>query len=165
MAELAEDLTVDQDRRLEQAEGRVRAYCRWHIAPVRSGETYTLTAAAPLILLPTLRLVSIQSVVDENGVTLVADTDYKFTDWGAISRVTGGWGGWWSAGTVVTFTHGYDAVPPEVEAIVQALAQRAIDNPGGRIRTGDGAFSDTYATSSLTPDEKADLAPYRIVTA
>lgn len=170
MADLAGDLSVSTDDRLDQAEARVRAYCDWHIAPVVTNAVFVQSFNAPALFLPSLNVRSIVSITDDDATTYTT-ADYAFTSWGQLTRAGDWCGYWWKTGTTVTFEHGYDSPPPEVTAVVQALAQRALDNPGSLVRTQDGPFSDTYSQTSagavvpmaLLPDEKAALAPYRIV--
>lgn len=173
MAELAEDLVVDQDTRLDQAEGIVRRYCGWHIAPSRSGETFTVTEATSAIILPTLYLTAVTAIVDVDGNDLTGD-QFSFTAAGVIHRGPPLWPAcdpWkWLPGTTVTFTHGYDVPPPDVTAVVQAIAQRAIDNPGSRTQLTDGPFSESYSLTgageavslSLLSGDKATLDLYRL---
>lgn len=173
MAELADTLVLSEDDRLDQAEGLVRSYCRWHIAPSRSGVVYTTTQPTTSIILPSLHVTAITSVVDSDGNAYAA-TDYTFTEAGILIR--GFFDDfqwcreWWPRGTVVTFTHGYDVPPPEVTAVVQAIAQRAVDNPGSRTQLTDGPFSESYSLTgtgeavslSLLAGDRAALDPYRI---
>lgn len=175
MAELADTLALSADDRLDQAEGLVRSYCRWHIAPSRAGETYTLPHASRVILLPTLRLTQVTGIVDANGADL-AGYGFTFTPAGILLRGSpaqagiGYWDAWWPPGTVVTFTHGYADVPPEVTGIVQAVAQRAVNNTGSLISSTDGPFSQTYSQTGsgesvalgLLAGEKAVLDDYRL---
>lgn len=171
MAELADDLVQDEDTRLDQAEGVVRSFCRWHIAPVRT-ESFTLRWGGRAILLPSMNVRSIVSVTNGDDATVYDLADYAFTPWGELTRA-GDWVGYsWPGNTVVSFTHGYDTPPPEVTGVVQAVAERAIANPGSLIRTQDGPFSDTYSQTSsgtvvplgLLPAEKSILSAYRLVS-
>lgn len=175
MAELADDLVIDQDTRLDQAEGIVRRYCGWHIAPSRAGETYTLPEASPVILLPTLHLTAVTAAMGADDADLLT-YGFTFSADGILRRGSlapdgiAYWGAWWPAGTVVTFTHGYSTVPPDVTAVVQALAQRATDNPGSRTQITDGPFSESYSLTgtgeavglSLLMGDKATLDLYKL---
>lgn len=174
MAELADDLVPDQDARLDQAEGLVRRYCGWHIAPSRT-ETFTLPEAAPYIVLPTLHLTAVTAIVDADATDLLAN-GYTFSPEGVLRRGSYAQAGisylstWWPGGTVVTFTHGYVDVPPEITGVVQAIAQRAVDNPRSLVSTQDGPFSDTYSQTGtgetlalgLLAGEKVALDMYRL---
>lgn len=165
MAELADEITPDQDTRLDQAEGVVRAYCGWHIAPKRAAETYQLQCQSHVIALPTLHLVSVESIDDGFGTMFVANRDYYATESGVLTRIFG----FWPMGTIVTFTHGFDDAPPEVTGVVQAVAQRSISNPGTLVETQTGPYTSIYGPRSgvptvlgLTDGEKATLDTYRL---
>ncbi len=62
-------------------------------------------------------------------------------------------------------------LPADVTAVVQAIAQRAIDNPGSLVREQEGPFARTYSsdegaqvgTSVLLDSERAALAPYKLI--
>lgn len=141
MSELAVTLTPDETDRLLQAEALVRSHCGWHIAPSRT-ETMTLPASdGATLLLPSLMVTAVASVTID-GTALTAD-EYTWTAAGVLKRSMG----WcWGSGTVVVaFTHGYDLAPPEVTAVVQAAAQRALDNPGSRPRDQVGPFAESYS--------------------
>lgn len=164
--ELATWLDVSEEDRLEQAEALVRSYCGWHIAPPRASQVFLQKTASGVILLPSLYVTAIVSVADAE--TTFTASDYIFTTDGQVYRP----GLWWEAGTTVTFTHGYTNAPPEVTAIVQAVAQRSLDNPGGVSSQGAGPFSVAYSSSaqsgtavSLLEAEKAVLRLYRVPVA
>lgn len=141
VAELATSLSSSEADRLEQAEALVRGYCGWHIAPSRAGVEHTFQAVASnVLLLPSLHVTAVTEIT-ENGVALDPD-GFSWTEAGVLTR--GCWS--WSTGPItVTFTHGYTTVPPEVVGVVQAVAQRAVDNPGSRPRAQAGPFADSYS--------------------
>lgn len=164
--ELASGLTSTEAERLLQAEALVRSYCRWHIAPSRAAVVVTLLGhGGRILLLGSLQVTAVASVT-EDGIALTSD-DYTWQANGVLTRE-----GRWAYGkdVVVTFTHGYAAPPPEVSAIVQSIASRAIQNPGSLVRTQDGPFADTFSQTgfnqslpmALLDAERAVLAPYRI---
>jgi hypothetical protein len=165
-AELATTLAPTEDDRLLQAEALVRGYCGWHISPSREDIEVTFKTAVngDVLLLPSLYVTAVSSIT-EDGVELVAVTDFDWAENGVLTRYR-----WGSAPVVVTFTHGYETVPPEVTAVVQAIAQRAVNNPGSLVRTQDGPFSDTYSQTgfnqslplALLDAEKEILNRYRI---
>lgn len=166
MSELALDLNATEDDRLLQAEALVRAYCRWHIAPSRT-EAVTLRGyGTRSLMLPSLYVTDVTAISDD-GSALVLTTDYRWTTDGIVDRVDAYWG---SGDIVVDYTHGYDDPPAEVTAVVQAIAQRAISNPGSLVRTQKGPFADTYSQTgsnqslpiALLDAEKRVLAPYRL---
>lgn len=165
-AELATSLAVTEADRLLQAEALVRSYCGWHIAPSRADVVETLRGyGAQPLLLRSLQVTAVASVVDD-GTTLVLTDDYIWQPNGVITRA-----GYWGTGdVVVTYTHGYETVPAEVTAVVQAVAQRAVSNPGSLVRTQKGPFADTYSQTgvnqslpiALLDAEKDVLDHYRI---
>ncbi|MFE7466351.1 hypothetical protein ACFU6R_19890 [Streptomyces sp. NPDC057499] len=75
----------------------------------------------------------------------------------------------WLAGSygsvVVTYSHGYAAVPAPVRAIVLTLAGRVLTNPNDLRQESVGSVSVTYAAetigASLAPIERDQLARYR----
>lgn len=166
MAELAGDLTTtDPDDLLDQAEGVVRAYCGWHIAPKRAAVTYQLQRPSQVIALPTLHLVSVESIDDQLGTTYVQDENYLASGAGLLTRHCG----FWPAGTVVTFTHGFTDPPAEVTGVVQAVALRSRSNPGTQIETQTGPYTSVFGPRTgqpivlgLTEGEKATLDTYRL---
>lgn len=163
-AELATTLTATDEERLEQAEALVRGYCGWHIAPSRE-ETVTIRARCGRdLFLPSLHVTAVESVTDDGSLLAVED-DYRWTGSGVLTR------GYWSdTEVVVEFTHGYAEVPEDVEAVVQAIARRAVDNPGSLVRETEGPFSRTYSTNenaqysplTLLDSEKEALRRYRL---
>lgn len=159
MPELVADLAPqDDDERLDQAEGVVRDFCGWHIAPERTETVkfYGHATNAP-ILLPTMYLTGIASVTDQG--TLLDPSVYDFDPAGLLLRIDGGC---WATGygpLVVEFTHGYNETPPGVARAVQAVA--------GALSTGAlkskqaGPFAESYLTDISTLD-RATLSRYRI---
>jgi hypothetical protein len=155
----------------ERAAAEVRAYCGWHIAPQRD-ETLTLDGpGGPLLVLPSLHVVSVASVA-ESGTEL-DPVGYAWSAAGVIRRTssTFPWSrcsGWTDAlrGVEVTLTHGYEEMPLDVTAVIERLAARAMDGAG--IYSQVGAV--TYATGqdglpasgSLTTLDRLVLDRYRL---
>lgn len=162
-AELAATLEPTAEERLEQAEAIVRSYCGWHIAPSRE-ETVTLRAkGGRSLLLPSMYVTDVTSVTDD-GSLLVFETDYLWTEAGVLERPPAGYLGyapWGYTDVVVEFTHGYEEVPADVTAVVQAVAQRLTGNPGGLKRETSGPFTEEFFTD-LSESEMAKLRRYRI---
>lgn len=168
-AELATSLAATEAERLEQAEALVRGFCGWHVAPLREDDVLTVDGTGSSILpLPSLKVVGISSIV-EDGIAV----DLSTVTWSASGWIKKRYGRWTCepGGVVIILDHGHETVPAEVTAIVQAIAQRGIDNPGSLVRTQDGPFSETFAQTgfnqttpiSLLDSEKLDLGPYRIL--
>lgn len=162
--ELAANLAPTEADRLLQAEALVRSYCGWHIAPSRVDEVAVLPATlGQVALLPSLHVTAVSSIA-EDGTAL----DTTAYEWSANGVLTRSWG--WNSSVTVTFTHGYDEPPAEVTAVVQAVAQRAVDNPSSLVRVQKGPFADTYSQTgfnqslpiALLDAEKEILDRYRI---
>ena len=161
--ELDAYLSGDSDSALAMAEAAVRAYCRWHVAPVKS-ETVTVWGVGDgAILLPTLRVVSVESVtVDGEPVT-----DFEWREHGTLH------GAGWRGRVEVSFTHGFDQTGPAFEVVrgqILAVAARAKASPDGVVRAQVGQVSETYSQTgsnqaggvSLLAVEKAALDAYRL---
>lgn len=162
--ELATTLVATDDDLLLAAEARVRAYCGWHIAPVRQA-TVVLPwhNVGQSFVLPTLHLVAVTSVVDSQG-NVVDPADLTYDTAGLLSVRPDSTGWWWrdSHYTItrdplpaqlrsftVTFTHGYAQVPADVAAAVRTLATLAKANPNGLSSQARGPFVEQYASAHV----------------
>lgn len=161
--ELDAYLSGDSDSALTKAEAAVRAYCRWHVAPVKP-DTVTLWGVGDgVLLLPSLHVVSVESVtVDGEPVT-----DFEWREHGTLH------GAGWRGRVEVSFTHGYDAESPAFEVVrgtILAVAARAKVSPSGVVRAQVGQVSETYTQTgfnqaggvSLIDVEKVTLDAYRL---
>lgn len=178
-SELARTLGASEEDRLLQAESLVRSYCGWHIAPVRPVVWTVEVGVSQLVVLPTFALRSIESMTDQLGRE-VPTTSYRHTPSGVVRFLPAAWGEpvehfegipWGLRGAFTLHaTHGYDEPPAEVTGVVQAVAQRALDNPGSLLREQVGPFSNTYSQTglqqtvalTLMPDERRVLAPFKL---
>lgn len=169
-AELATTLTATEADRLMQAEALVREFCGWHIAPARTVTVKMVSAGGTALLLPSLEVTAVTAVRDVDGTTPETLTGWKRRRFGILYRSIG----WPTDHDIeVDMTHGFAAVPAEVQGVVQAVAQRSVDNPGSRPRVQDGPFSDTFSQSgsnqspalALLDAEKAILGRYRLTRA
>ena len=163
---LVDSLVSSEADRLRQAEGLVRDYCRWHVAPSRT-ETITLRpSGSAILILPSLRVTSVTSVT-EDGATVDVGTYYLDTDDSTLVRTCGGWS---TRPLLVTLEHGYVETPAAVIGVIRAVAQRAVDNPGSRPRDQVGPFADSFSqvgfnqapALALLDAEKATLDEYRL---
>lgn len=167
MTELAYTLEATDADRLEQAEALVRSYCGWHIAPSRDDMYTVRTFGDAVILLPSMYVTAVATVTEADS-PLTLDDQYRWLAPSSVIRRVYSWG--CDNEVVVEFTHGYTTPPRDVTAVVQAVAQRAIDNPGARTSQSAGPFSESYSASAaasgtalaLLESEKAALAPYKI---
>jgi hypothetical protein len=163
MPELATTLTSTTDERLDQAEGIVRAYCGWHIAPSRDSSEL-LSTKAGVLLLRSLHVTAVASITLADA-TVLDPTTYTW-DASGIVRLNDGWcTDWWNQqSATIEYSHGYATPPAEVVGVVRALAQRGINNPGTVSSQTTGPFSITYATAAmaLLADERVVLDKYRL---
>ncbi len=103
----------------------VRSDAGWHIAPVVS-ETVLCDGSGwrPLLLLPTLRVVSVQEVRAYVGGLWVVLTGWRHAGSGMLYHPNG-WP-YGAAGVEVDLTHGYAAAPDDLLPVVAARCQRAL---------------------------------------
>lgn len=101
----------------------VRADCEWHIAPIVT-ETVKLRARGTLLLLHSLRVLSIATIYDDQGVLL---SDYGWAPNGILERPSG-----FPNLVTVTYTHGYESCPVE---LLPVIAERALAQASGRVRS------------------------------
>jgi hypothetical protein len=128
----------DDAAALRQAQGRIRRYCGWHIAPEVT-ETITLDGTGSSSLwLPSLYVTDIASITVE-GVLESADN----YDWSANGYVNARYGTWSCRPRqiVVELTHGYADIPDELVEVAVAMAARGTASPGGPKRQTVGPFS------------------------
>jgi len=118
-----------------RAEAEVRAYCGWHIAPVREDDELTLDGpGSQTLVLPSLRVTDIASVT-EDGLP-VDESAYVWSQSGIIRRSSSTawpWGPVWTdvpRGLVVVLTHGYEEMPLDVLAVIERVAARAVEVSG-----------------------------------
>lgn len=153
-ATLASSLTPADDAEiLLQAEGIVRDFCGWVIAPP-TVITCTIESRGGDLVLPSSFVTAVTSVSFE-GAEL---TGWRLTEAGVLT------GYCFPCGPVaVEFTHGYalDAIPPTVTRVVQSVAQRikGRSSAGGLKTKQAGPFAESYG-AELEDAEKADLGPY-----
>lgn len=104
-----------------------RAFCGWHIAPSVT-QTVTLDGGwSSVLILPSLHVTAVASVVND-GTPITAP------DWSPAGMVRRGDCGVWSGkyqGVTVTFTHGYDRLPMDLQAVLTTMASRGVTAPQG----------------------------------
>ena len=146
---------------LAQAAAAIRAYCGWHI--YASKEVHlTLDGPGTIILsLPSLLVTEVDTVTEDDD-DLVVDDDYQWSAMGVLRRVGTNWTDK-LGGVVVTFTHGYAVLPPEIQAVCLQAAARAVASPSGIKSEQSGGLSVTYAIpGGLMELEKSVLNRYRV---
>ena len=107
---------------LEAAAESVRTECEWHIAPVITSTVKFRAGGNDTVLLPTMRLVEVESVTTTAGVPV---TGWESLDNGVLERPGG-----FPRFILVTFRHGFDKCPPELLAVI---AERSVSSAAGRI--------------------------------
>lgn len=169
-AELATTLTATEADRLMQAEALVREFCGWHIAPARTVTVKMVSAGGTALLLPSLEVTAVTAVRDVDGTTPETLTGWKRRRFGILYRSIG----WPTDHDIeVDMTHGFAAVPAEVQGVVQAVAHRAVNNPRSQVNPQAGPFRDSNSQTesnqapalALLDAEKAILGRYRLTRA
>lgn len=187
--ELAEELEVtfteSQERkafrRLESATGAIQEFTHLTISKV-TGDVVPLTGNwGRRLVLPEVPVSAVSSVVID-GETLTSGEDYTFDGirtiyrgvlesplLDTIEREPAGEGHWGGPECIitVTYTHGWDPIPPVVRGICLAMAARGWSAPTGVQQETIGGYSVTYGTSAvsganvLLPGEKRTMANLR----
>lgn len=146
---------------LSGALAAARAYCGWHVIPERAGVVLTLDGpGAPLLVLPTLRLVEVTAMT-EDGVTI----DPATLEWSTRGLVYKAGRGCWSRkfrGVVATIKHGF-VEAPDFNAAVLAAVDRV--GAGGAEVVGPFQFpsaGQAAAGATFSAAEKAILDLYRL---
>jgi hypothetical protein len=173
-SELASSLQQDLDTAtatlaLNRASAKIRTFAGdWSISQ-EVGAVATLDGSGEQSLwLPSLLVTAVASVV-EDGFSLTVVTGFDWTSYGKLIRT----GRCWTSkprSVVVTFTHGYVAVPDDVKDVCLAVAGRLYRNPAGLRSKTVGGVSWTAAGAAsevggdLTESEREALTPYRLAT-
>ena len=163
------------------AEGAVRRFCGWHIAPSIT-ETVTLDSPGTnTLLLPSMHVTAVSAV---RGITMDDPAGYSMGlygegNYGDPPVVLDGWRTnpsarfrsgilehspyRWPMGIVeVDFTHGYDTVPAEVQGVVLDLAETLRNSMGAASRRSVGSVSVDFAADQITPVHQQVLDAYKI---
>lgn len=147
---------------VQAAAQAVRAAVDWHVAPLRTETRPVDSPGGTSLLLPTLNLVSIESVrdvTDDPAGPLIAEYRTHDTDRfraGIVDRP----GGWPRCGVVaVEFTHGYEGCPAELAAAIAELCVAV--NRGGLSQRSLGDKSESWR-DVLSPTSQQALSQYRI---
>lgn len=129
---------------LDGAEGLVTEYCGWHVSPEISEQVDVDGTGTAILPLPTLNLISLDSV-SENGRLL----DVAGIDWSVNGLLEKRHGGDWTGrrrGVSASITHGYAATPGWLVTMICALAGRAFTTSlGNVVQETAGGESISYA--------------------
>ena len=164
------ETVIDDGFWLEAANAEVRRYCGWHIAPVVTEQLVLDGSGGNILLLPTQKLVSLNSVfIEDEEIPL--DRFHYSPDRGTLD-----YSGWFwprfPVGSIrLNMTHGYDLDDvPDVVAVISAVATRARTTPAGVVSQTVAGASVSYATDrtgaaltvGLLGSEAATLNPFRL---
>lgn len=143
---------------LAVASAKVRTYTRQTISLVVDDAVDLGPTYSDELRLPQRPVLSVSSI-EVDGVVLDSGS-YRLRGDVLVSRCG------WSAGAVVTYTHGWDPIPDDVAGVVADLAKVGVTNPGMLRSLAIDDYTETYATeainsATLTASQKADLGPYR----
>ena len=146
----------------EAAEAAIRAYCGWHVAPVKR-ETLTVDGnGRTTLVLPTMRIQSVESVkIDGSNVT-------DSVRWSTSGMLEGVCFPRRFRAVEVTLEHGFSADEiGDIAGLIGTLTKRFTTDPRIRSQSVAGASVSYFGSNGglshlLTVDEMAALAPYRL---
>lgn len=141
----------------DAALGAARAVCGWHIAPVVTEDLLLDGSGGPLLRLPTIRVVSVDSVTVDGQ-----EVDYEWSTKGTLRRRGGLWPDSYRS-VAVRLRHGFSELPPEVRAVLVEAAQRGVGGSlyaqVGQVRYGGTTIN---GSASFMLDQMAVLDRYRL---
>lgn len=159
----------------------IRGYCGWHIYPVLTDDVHVgRIGGSGIVMLPTLNLVSVQSV--SIGNVELPPESYSVHSAGYIhlgGHTPTGVGGFVAPGPVldplrgihnryatVVFTHGLAKMPKVVAEVGFELTARTLEKPAGVAKSLDSGpyrFQFNEFGAVLSDDQRHRLDPYCIV--
>lgn len=143
----------------------IRDYCGWHIWPIISTVNYqTIIGNKGIIMLPTLKLVSVEqlvydppNVLDTSMFRIHEEGWIEFRGWlGRRGR---------NLSLTVDFTHGYEDIPKAVAEVGYELTARTMEKPAGVVKhmtRGPTDIDFLEFGAVLSDDQKARLGPYTL---
>lgn len=149
---------------LAGASQAIRRYCGWHIGPVVS-EPLTLDGpGGDVLVLPTLRLVNVESLTVLGESVEVADLEWSAN--GEVRRAC--WPTRWRS-VVIGISHGFDDYA-DVKQVLQQVVGNAISSPLGATSEQAGQLAVSWSTTapgvsgglSLLDRDLAVLNMYRL---
>ena len=164
VADLTAHLAGDQQAAIDAATDLVRDYCGWHVTPEESAAVQVRGNGSTVLQLPSLRVVSVASVVDDEGMTV---DGYKVAPEGYLFGRT------WSADRVytVTMTHGFTEAPALAQVVLRVAAGTASapTAPGpatsvslGSARIGYGSVRGSAGVGGMSDADLAVLDRYKL---
>lgn len=148
---------------LAGASAAFRSATRQHISRV-AGDVVALDGdGSSVLLLPQVPVTAVTSVVVDDGSTstTLAAADYQWFGNGVLRR-----SGKWPArprSVTVTYDHGYDPIPDDVQEAVAKRAARGLDERVGVASAQLGAASYTFTQPGPSPEWDEAVAAYRVV--
>jgi hypothetical protein len=149
---------VSDDDAIAYASGMIRDYCGWRIFPSAELTMILDTRCGPMITVPTLRMTDLGEVVGTSDLAVLDSVSWS--EVGILFRAAGFPGG--LRAVSVTFTSGYDEVPPAIEAATRALASR-LTRRTDIVQEVAGSVSMSYLPGAMTALERLVLDRYRII--
>jgi hypothetical protein len=180
--------SLDLDYYLGLASDRIRDFCDWHIFPSLTHTVYCDLTGDGTIFLPTTHATQVVSVTPSwPGACAVDSCSYfldkessviRFNAYGYGFAPTPNSASLWPIDTVrlfdaypkhfrkmlVTFTHGYNTIPPTVQGVAFEMLMRALEKPAGvasQVQAGPYRFVFNEFGFVLSEDQKNRLAKHR----
>ena len=148
----------DAEFRLRSAQAAIRRECGWHVMPNAALSGVVNSRGGSVIRLPARHVTSVESLTDRDGNKLAYAYD---PETGLVESLDGGF----PAGIAAVryeIHAGYDDAPDVQQVLVNA-AKRAGMSAGLVTSQSTNGSSASYDVVTLMQDEKAKLAPYRLV--
>ena len=148
----------DAEFRLRAAQAAIRRECGWHVMPNAALSGAINSRGGSVIRLPARHVTSVESLTDRDGNKLAYAYD---PETGLVESLDGGF----PAGIAAVryeIHAGYDDAPDVQQVLVNA-AKRAGMSAGLVTSQSTNGSSASYDVVTLMQDEKAKLAPYRLV--
>lgn len=151
-------------RVLAAALGAARRYCGWHVTPVLPSVPVTIDGpGSPLLVLPTLRLVAITALAEDDTTI-----DLSTVTWSSRGLVRKKTRGCWTCeygGITATITHGFDDAEAWQSAVLSLIDRWSQLPSGGDARViGPFQYDTTReaAGSAFTDVERFILDSYAL---
>ena len=135
---------AEVQRLLDSALAKARRFCGWHVTPVRESTVTLRERGYPYVVLPTLKLVSIDDVTEDGETVDPTEAEFFTEEPGVIYR---GGCGFWRGKLSVTFTHGFTAAEA---ADFRAAVLELIDTTIASIGTGGSGPLAEYTVDDVT---------------
>lgn len=142
---------------LDQATAAVRNACGWHVTPVETETVALDVTGARSLLLPTLHIVSVESVTIDG--TVLDPGSYFWSTAGVLTGECLRRG----RTVVVKFTHGFEDAE-DIKGVILSVVSAAQSAPRGVTSQQTGPFAVQYSVreSLEGPEHKPVLDRYRL---